>query len=428
MSASTQHARVRGQPAAVEGGPHRLAGDRRRPEGRHLRSVPFHRRAPPRLGIDCAHRGRARPIGGTGVDVGAWLRGLGLGQYEQAFRDNDVDAEVLPELTADDLRSSGVASSATGAGCSPPSPPCGPAPRLRRPRRPSRRRRRAGRRRARARGRAAAAHGDVRRPGRLDRALARRLDPEDMREVLARLPERASRARSRASRATSPSSWATACWPTSAGPGRTRTTPSGRCGPGSRVADGGARGSPRQPGEPLAARVGIATGLVVVGDLVGEGAAREEAVVGETPNLAARLQALAEPGSVVIAERHAPAPRRACSSSRDLGAVRLKGFAEPVRAFRVVGASAGREPLRGPARRRRPHAAGRPRAGAGAAARPLASRPRTARARSCCSSGEPGIGKSRLVARAARAARGRAARRACATSARPTTRTARSGR
>ena len=43
-------------------------------------------------------------------------------------------------------------------------------------------------------------------------------------------------------------------------------------------------------GEPLAARVGIATGLVVVGDLVGEGAAREEAVVGETPNLAARLQ------------------------------------------------------------------------------------------------------------------------------------------
>ena len=58
-------------------------------------------------------------------------------------------------------------------------------------------------------------------------------------------------------------------------------------------------------GAPLAARVGIATGLVVVGELIGEGAAREEAVVGETPNLAARLQALAEPGAVVVASEHA---------------------------------------------------------------------------------------------------------------------------
>src|SRR5215468_4043642 len=54
-------------------------------------------------------------------------------------------------------------------------------------------------------------------------------------------------------------------------------------------------------GSPLVVRVGIATGLVVVGDLIGTGAAQEEAVVGETPNLAARLQALAEPGAVVIA-------------------------------------------------------------------------------------------------------------------------------
>ena len=54
--------------------------------------------------------------------------------------------------------------------------------------------------------------------------------------------------------------------------------------------------------EPLACRVGIATGLVVVGDLIGEGAAQEEAVVGETPNLAARLQNLAEPGQVVVAD------------------------------------------------------------------------------------------------------------------------------
>jgi class 3 adenylate cyclase len=53
--------------------------------------------------------------------------------------------------------------------------------------------------------------------------------------------------------------------------------------------------------EPLAVRIGIATGLVVVGDLVGEGSAQEQAVVGETPNLAARLQALAQPGQIVIA-------------------------------------------------------------------------------------------------------------------------------
>jgi class 3 adenylate cyclase len=51
----------------------------------------------------------------------------------------------------------------------------------------------------------------------------------------------------------------------------------------------------------LEARVGIATGLVGGADLIGEGSAQEQSVVGETPNLAARLQALAEPGAVVIA-------------------------------------------------------------------------------------------------------------------------------
>ena len=89
-------------------------------------------------------------------------------------------------------------------------------------------------------------------------------------------------------------------------------------------------------GAPLAARVGIATGLVVVGDLLGEGAAREEAVVGETPNLAARLQALAEPGAVVVAA----STRRLLGglfALTDLGPVRLKGFAEPLAAWRVEG-------------------------------------------------------------------------------------------
>ena len=57
-------------------------------------------------------------------------------------------------------------------------------------------------------------------------------------------------------------------------------------------------------GEALAARVGIATGMVVVGDLIGQGAAREEAVVGETPNLAARLQGLAHPGAVIVGDNN----------------------------------------------------------------------------------------------------------------------------
>ena len=89
-------------------------------------------------------------------------------------------------------------------------------------------------------------------------------------------------------------------------------------------------------GEPLAARVGIATGMVVVGELIGEGAAQEQAVVGETPNLAARLQALAAPGSVVISQ----ATRRLVGGLfelADLGPQRLKGFAAPLAAWQVEG-------------------------------------------------------------------------------------------
>jgi transcriptional regulator of acetoin/glycerol metabolism len=86
-------------------------------------------------------------------------------------------------------------------------------------------------------------------------------------------------------------------------------------------------------------RIGIATGVVVVGDLIGEGAAQEQGVVGDTPNLAARLQSLAEPGQVVIA----PSTRRLTSGLfkyRDLGRVVLKGFADPIQAWQVLAASA----------------------------------------------------------------------------------------
>jgi class 3 adenylate cyclase len=89
-------------------------------------------------------------------------------------------------------------------------------------------------------------------------------------------------------------------------------------------------------GSRLAARVGIATGLVMVGELIGEGAAQEQTVIGETPNLAARLQALAAPGTVVISQ----ATRRLIGGLfdlADLGPQRLKGFVEPLAAWRVEG-------------------------------------------------------------------------------------------
>jgi hypothetical protein len=93
---------------------------------------------------------------------------------------------------------------------------------------------------------------------------------------------------------------------------------------------------PTPAGEPLAARVGVAPGLVIVGDLVGEGPAREEAVVGETPNLAARLQEAAQPGSVVIAD----GTRRLLGEVFELQALAptpLKGFDQPGRGFLVLG-------------------------------------------------------------------------------------------
>src|SRR5262245_26307229 len=91
--------------------------------------------------------------------------------------------------------------------------------------------------------------------------------------------------------------------------------------------------------EPLAVRIGIATGLVVVGDLGGEGKLREHTVVGDTPSLAARLQTLAEPGQVVVAA----STRRLLGdlfSLRDLGLHQVKGITEPVAAWAVDGVSA----------------------------------------------------------------------------------------
>jgi hypothetical protein len=90
---------------------------------------------------------------------------------------------------------------------------------------------------------------------------------------------------------------------------------------------------------PLQTRVGIASGLVVVGDLIGSGASQEQAIVGKTPNLAARLQSLAEPNAVVIAE----STHKLLGDLfeyQDLGKKDLRGLERPTRAWAVIRASA----------------------------------------------------------------------------------------
>src|SRR6185503_7328169 len=146
-------------------------------------------------------------------------------------------------------------------------------------------------------------------------------------------------------------------------------------------------------GSPLQVRVGIATGLVVVGDLIGAGAAQEQAVVGETPNLAARLQALAEPGAVVIsASTHGLTG--GLFDYRDLGTVALKGFAETVPAWQALGVSAAEsrfEALR---------ASTTPLVGRGEEIDLLVRRWEQAKGGEgsvVLLSGEPGIGKSRIA-------------------------------
>lgn len=95
-----------------------------------------------------------------------------------------------------------------------------------------------------------------------------------------------------------------------------------------------ARSLGKEKGVDLQVRVGIATGLVVAGDLIGEATSQERAVVGETPNLAARLQALARPGTVVVSDT----TRQLAGAQlefEDLGIHPLKGFAEPAHVWRV---------------------------------------------------------------------------------------------
>jgi class 3 adenylate cyclase len=175
---------------------------------------------------------------------------------------------------------------------------------------------------------------------------------------------------------------------------------------------------------PLQTRIGIATGLVVVGDLIGSGSAQEHIIVGETPNLAARLQALAEPDTVVIAE----STRKLLGGLFDLqdhGTSEVKGIAEPVRAFAALRPSAVES------RFKALRTATTPLVGRDEEIELLMRRWAQAKAGDGCVvliSGEPGIGKSRITEAIQESALVRNLILARAFSARPTIRTAPSTR
>jgi class 3 adenylate cyclase/predicted ATPase len=263
------------------------------------------------------------------MDVAAWLSGLGLEQYASAFRDNDVDGEVLPELTADDLISIGmtsvghrrkllaaiatlkaalptVAQSTVSAISEANSPPAIDAERRQ----------------------LTVMFCDL--LG--STALSARLDPEDLREVITTyhraVAEVVRTFDGLVAKYMGDGVLAYFGYPRAHEDNAERAVRAGLS-----IIDAVAGLDIKSV--KLQARIGIATGLVVVGDLIGEGSSQEQSVVGETPNLAARLQGLAEPNAAVIAA----STRRLVGELfeyRDLGAIEVKGIAELVPAWQVL--------------------------------------------------------------------------------------------
>jgi class 3 adenylate cyclase/predicted negative regulator of RcsB-dependent stress response len=319
------------------------------------------------------------------MDVAEWLRGLGLEQYVPAFRDNDIDGEVLRGLTADDLRELGVASighrrrlldSIARLVRGQPSAEASPAASA-----------------------AVVSSAAERRQLTVmfcdlvgSTGLSARLDPEDLREVIAAYHRAvADVVRSFdgfVAKYMGDGVLAYFGYPQAHEDDAERAI---RAGLG--VVD--AMGPLDSKSVELQARIGIATGLVVVGDLIGEGSAQEQSVVGETPNLAARLQSLAEPNALVIAA----STRRLVGDLfeyRDLGTVEVKGIDVPVPAWQVLRTSIVEsrfEALRGSALS--------PLIGRDAEIDLLLrrwARAKTGNGQVVLVSGEPGIGKSRLTA------------------------------
>ena len=224
------------------------------------------------------------------MDIGGWLRGLGLERYEQAFRENEIDLRVLPELTADDLKELGVAAIghrrlllkaiadlAAGAGraAAEDVPAASPAN--------------------------ATAEAERRQLTVMfcdlvgSTPLSTRFDPEDLREIVGGyhrcVADTVGRFGGFVAKYMGDGVLIYFGYPEAHEDDAERAARAGLA-----VIDAVGRLATQ---EPLNVRIGIATGLVVVGDLIGAGAAQERGVVGETPNLAARLQALARPGTLV---------------------------------------------------------------------------------------------------------------------------------
>jgi class 3 adenylate cyclase len=261
------------------------------------------------------------------MDIVLWLRGLGLGKYEAAFRENEIDETVLPGLTAEDLKELGVSAlghrrklldaiaalradaSATAPTTDAPTTPAVPSasPEDRAERR-----------------QVTVMFSDL--VG--STALSARMDPEDLREVISAyqkcVAETVGRFGGFVAKYMGDGVLIYFGYPQAHEDDAERAV---RAGLGLVVSVGNLKTHAA-----LQTRVGIATGLVIVGDLIGSGASREQAIVGETPNLAARLQGIAEPNCVVIAE----STRKLVGSLFELeglGAQDLKGVEGPVIAW-----------------------------------------------------------------------------------------------
>jgi class 3 adenylate cyclase/predicted ATPase len=262
------------------------------------------------------------------MDIAIWLRDLGLEQYAQTFRDNAIDIAVLPALTDPHLRELGLPlghrlkllqaiAALRDAAAPATSEPVKPTP--------------------------TAAPSAERRQLTVmfcdlvgSTALSARLDPEDLRAVIGAYHRCCTAAIERSggfvAKYMGDGVLAYFGYPRADEHDAERAVRAGL-----QLVEAVAGLDAAEA--PLQVRVGIATGLVVVGDLIGEGAAQEQAVVGETPNLAARLQARAKPGTVVIAE-HTRRQIGGLFETEDLGPQPLAGFTEPQRVWRVIGESA----------------------------------------------------------------------------------------
>jgi class 3 adenylate cyclase len=260
--------------------------------------------------------------------IADWLEKLGMSEYAQRFAENDIDFEILGELTDQDLEKIGVASlghrrkllraianlegiqrsgSAVAAVAAPPITPQAAEIAERR--------------------QVTVMFSDL--VG--STALSSRMDPEDLREVISAyqkcVAETVQRFGGFVAKYMGDGVLIYFGYPQAHEDDAERAV---RSGLELVVAVGALKTH-----APLQTRIGIATGIVVVGDLIGTGASQEQAIVGETPNLAARLQSVAEPNSVVIAESTQKLVGN-LFELEDLGARDLRGIAGPVRAWAAL--------------------------------------------------------------------------------------------